>query len=56
MCVGLALLPASVLFGVVYQHPRLGAPWAFCGGAVLALLAAALLPLSRPPRQTPALT
>jgi MFS family permease len=46
LCVGLMLLPASTLFGLVYQ--RLGAPVAFAGGAALALLAALLLPLSRP--------
>jgi MFS family permease len=45
LCVGLALLPASALFGVLYQ--RLGAGPAFGTGAVLSLLAIALLPLSR---------
>jgi MFS family permease len=43
--VGLAALPASVLFGVLYQ--RWGAPAAFLTGAALALAATALLPLSR---------
>jgi MFS family permease len=47
LCVGLMLLPASVLFGLVYQ--RVGAQAAFAGGAGLALLAATLLPLSRVP-------
>jgi MFS family permease len=45
LCVGLAALPASVLFGALYQ--RLGAAAAFLTGAALALSAAALLPLSR---------
>ncbi len=45
LCVGLAALPASVLFGVLYQ--RLGAPTAFLTGAALALAAVAALPLSR---------
>ena len=48
VCVGLMLLPASVLFGLVYQ--RGGANLAFGLGAALALLATALLPLSRLPR------
>jgi MFS family permease len=47
-CVGVMLLPASVLFGQVYQ--RGGASLAFGLGAALALLATALLPLSRLPR------
>ena len=46
LCVGLAALPASVLFGALYQ--RLGAGAAFLTGAGLALAAAAVLPLSRP--------
>jgi predicted MFS family arabinose efflux permease len=46
LCVGLAALPASVLFGALYQ--RLGAAAAFLTGAGLALAAAAVLPLSRP--------
>jgi MFS family permease len=45
LSVGLAALPASVLFGVLYQ--RFGAPAAFLTGAALSLAAAALLPLSR---------
>jgi MFS family permease len=45
LCVGAAALPASALFGLLYQ--RLGAPTAFATGAGLALGAAALLPLSR---------
>jgi MFS family permease len=45
LCVGLAALPASLLFGVLYQ--RFGAPAAFLTGAALALAAVALLPLSR---------
>jgi MFS family permease len=45
MCVGLAALPASLLFGLLYQ--RLGAATAFLTGAGLALIAVALLPLSR---------
>jgi MFS family permease len=46
MCVGLAALPASVLFGVLYQ--RWGGTAAFLTGAALALGGTALLPLSRP--------
>jgi MFS family permease len=46
LCVGLAALPASLLFGVLYQ--RFGAAPAFLTGAGLALAAVALLPLSRP--------
>jgi MFS family permease len=45
LCVGLAALPASVLFGALYQ--RLGAGAAFLTGAAFSLAAAALLPLSR---------
>ena len=37
-------LPASLLFGLLYQ--RLGAPVAFLTGAGLALAAVAVLPLS----------
>ncbi len=44
-CVGLTLLPASVLFGLLYQ--KLGSTVAFGAGAALALLATVLLPLSR---------
>jgi MFS family permease len=47
VCVGLAALPASALFGLLYQ--TLGTTVAFGTGAVLAVGAAALLPLSRPP-------
>jgi MFS family permease len=42
--IGLAALPASLLFGVVWQ--QLGAPSAFLMGAALALVAAALLPFT----------
>jgi MFS family permease len=45
LCVGLCALPASVVFGALYQ--RLGATTAFLSGAVLALGGVALLPLSR---------
>jgi len=45
LCVGLAALPASLIFGMLYQ--RLGAGTAFLTGAGLALGAVALLPLSR---------
>ena len=44
-CVGLTLLPASILFGLLYQ--TLGSSVAFATGAALALLATVLLPLSR---------
>jgi MFS family permease len=44
-CVGLTLLPASVVFGLLYQN--LGSTVAFGAGATLALLATVLLPLSR---------
>jgi len=44
-CVGVTLLPASILFGVLYQ--KLGPTVAFGTGAVIALLAVTLLPLSR---------
>jgi MFS family permease len=46
--IGIAALPASVLFGVLWQ--RYGAATAFWFGATLALLAAVLLPLARAPR------
>jgi MFS family permease len=49
LCVGLAALPASVLFGALYQ--RFGAATAFLTGAALALAAIAVLPLSRPRAQ-----
>lgn len=49
LCVGLMLLPASALFGAIYDAS--GARTAFATGAGLALLGAALLPLSRLPRQ-----
>jgi predicted MFS family arabinose efflux permease len=45
LCVGLAALPTSLLFGLLYQ--RLGPATAFLTGASLALAAVALLPLSR---------
>ena len=45
MCVGLAAMPASLLFGLLYQ--RLGAATAFLTGAGLALAAVVMLPLSR---------
>jgi MFS family permease len=48
LVLGLTLLPASALFGFVYQ--RAGAGIAFGLGGVLALLATLLLPLSRPRR------
>lgn len=44
-CVGLTLLPASAVFGLLYQQA--GPPVAFGAGATLALLAVGLLPLSR---------
>lgn len=47
VCVGLAALPASALFGVLYQFH--GTAVAFGTGACLAALAAALLPWSRVP-------
>jgi MFS family permease len=46
LCVGLAALPASVLFGALYD--RAGAATAFLTGAALAGAAILLLPLSRP--------
>ncbi|HEX7596732.1 MAG TPA: MFS transporter [Polyangia bacterium] len=45
LCIGLAALPASILFGFLYQ--ALGAAPAFLTGAALALAAVVLLPLSR---------
>jgi MFS family permease len=45
LCLGLTLLPASALFGLLYQ--RFGAKLAFSTGAALALAALLLLPLSR---------
>jgi MFS family permease len=42
--IGLAALPASLLFGIVWQ--AFGAEWAFAMGAALALAAALLLPLA----------
>ena len=42
--IGLGALPASLLFGLVWQ--RLGSPAAFLMGATLALVAAVLLPLA----------
>jgi MFS family permease len=47
LCLGLTLLPASALFGLLYQ--RQGARVAFVVGGALAFLAALLLPLSRIP-------
>jgi MFS family permease len=44
-CVGLTLLPASAVFGLLYQ--KAGSAVAFGTGAVIALLAVAMLPLSR---------
>lgn len=54
MAVGLGALPASVIFGLVWQ--RWGAGAAFGMGASLALLAALLLPLVLPRGGTPART
>jgi MFS family permease len=48
VCVGLTLLPASALFGLLYQ--RFGAGAAFATGSAFALAAVLLLPLSRLPR------
>jgi MFS family permease len=45
LCLGITLLPASALFGLLYQ--RLGPRVAFSTGAALALAALLLLPLSR---------
>lgn len=45
MCVGFAALPASALFGLLYQRVGVGA--AFGLGSILALGAVLLLPLSR---------
>jgi MFS family permease len=45
VCLGVTLLPASVLFGLLYQ--KQGATVAFATGAGLALAATLLLPLSR---------
>jgi MFS family permease len=45
LCVGLAALPASLLFGVLYD--RAGASTAFLTGAALAAAAIVCLPLSR---------
>jgi MFS family permease len=44
-CVGLTLLPASAVFGLLYQ--KAGSGVAFGTGAAIALLAVAMLPLSR---------
>lgn len=46
-CVGVTLLPASIAFGVLYQ--KVSPAVAFGAGAAMALLATALLPLSRVP-------
>jgi MFS family permease len=48
LCVGLAALPASAIFGLLYQ--RMGTRVAFGTGAALALMAVAILPLSRTAR------
>ena len=45
LCVGLAALPASAIFGLLYQ--RLGTAVAFGTGAALALMAVMILPFSR---------
>jgi MFS family permease len=51
--IGFAALPASIVFGMIWQ--RFGAPAAFLTGASLALAAALLLPiLVAPPRSDPA--
>jgi MFS family permease len=47
MAVGLAALPASALFGLLYR--RWGAPAAFATGSLLALVAIMILPRSSPP-------
>ncbi|HEV3051689.1 MAG TPA: MFS transporter, partial [Longimicrobium sp.] len=44
--IGLAALPASLVFGIVWE--AFGAEWAFGMGAALALAAALLLPLALP--------
>jgi MFS family permease len=44
--IGIAALPASVIFGIVWQ--AFDARWAFAMGAALALAAALLLPLALP--------
>ena len=49
-CVGLTLLPASAVFGLLYQ--KAGPEVAFGLGATLALIAVTLLPLSRSPAST----
>jgi MFS family permease len=50
--IGLAALPASVVFGLVWQ--AFGAEEAFAMGAILALAAALLLPFALPREGTPA--
>ncbi|HST63536.1 MAG TPA: MFS transporter [Longimicrobium sp.] len=50
--IGLAALPASIVFGVVWQ--AFGAEVAFTMGAVIALTAALLLPLALPREPAPA--
>ena len=47
--IGVAALPASIAFGVVWQ--AFGAPAAFGMGASLALAAALLLPFALPPER-----
>jgi MFS family permease len=49
MAIGLTVLPASALFGLIYN--RWGAHAAFGAGAGLALLAAAIIPTSGSPRE-----
>jgi MFS family permease len=50
--IGIGLLPASVIFGLLYQH--CGARYAFTMGAILALLAILLLPRQHRPPNSPA--
>jgi MFS family permease len=49
VCMGVTLLPASALFGLLYQ--RFGSAVAFASGSAFALSAVILLPLSRLPRR-----
>jgi MFS family permease len=48
LAIGLGALPASLIFGIIWD--RAGAPSAFMFGAVLALVAAALVPFVVPGR------
>ena len=50
LAIGLGALPASLMFGAIWD--RAGAPSAFAFGATLALAAAVLLVFVTPPRQT----